>query len=164
MVVRRAFGAGVLGAAVQSILMAIARSLGFPAKLELLLGSMFTASTDARAWVLGFVLHFSLGGVLGLVYALGFGRGLRRAGLGVGAAFGAAHALAAGVALVAVPRFHPLVPDVLVAPGPFLSNLGIMGVVVFVALHLVYGAIVGEFCRPMPAMQERFRTGGSFRR
>ncbi len=158
MVARRAFGAGVLGAAVQSVLMAIARSVGFPVKLELLLGSMFTGSADARGWVLGFLLHFLLGGLFGLVYAIGFGRGMRRAGLGIGMGFGAVQALVVGVALVAVPRVHPLVPDSLVAPGPFLSNLGMMGVVAFVALHLVFGAIVGELCKAVAPEHERFRA------
>ncbi len=164
MIARRAFGAGVLAAAVESVLMAVSRSVGFPVKLELLVGSFLTGTADARAWIVGFLVHFAIGGAIALVYAAGFGRGMHRAGLRLGLAFGAVHALVAGVALLAVPRFHPLVPDVLVAPGPFLANLGAMGVAAFVALHLVYGAIVGEVCKPFETPDARFRAGRPARR
>jgi hypothetical protein len=164
MVARRAFGAGVLGAAVMSVLMAVSRGLGFPVKLELVLGSYITGSTDARGWVVGFLAHFAIGGLFGIVYALGFGRGMRHAGVLPGLALGALHALAAGLVLVALPRVHPLIPDEIVAPGPFMANLGLMGVISFVGLHLLFGAIVGELCKPLEEGHDRFGAGRPLRR
>jgi hypothetical protein len=160
---RRAFATGVIGASVMSMLMAVARSVGFPLKLELLLGSFLTRSVDARGWIVGFLLHFLTGGVFGLLYAIGFERWTHRAGLSVGMAFGALHALVTGALLFFVPRAHPLVPDVIVAPGAFMANLGVTGVVAFLGLHLLFGAIVGELDEPMIAASERVTRGSRAR-
>jgi hypothetical protein len=41
------------------------------------------------------------------------------------------------------PQLHPLMPEILPAPGVFMVNGGISDGVLFFALHLIYGAIVG---------------------
>jgi hypothetical protein len=56
-----------------------------------------------------------------------------------------AHIGLSGVALLALPAIHPLIPDVLPAPGPMMLSLGWLDFVSFVALHLLFGAIVGGF-------------------
>lgn len=35
------------------------------------------------------------------------------------------------------------------APGAFMSNIGMMGVVGFLMLHMIYGAIVGAMYSPV---------------
>ncbi len=163
MIARRAFGTGVIGAAVMSMLMAVARSAGFPVRLELLLGAFVTRSVGAGGWILGFLLHFLAGGLFGVLYAIGFARWTHRAGLFVGLGFGALHACVTGALLALVPRVHPLVPDVLVAPGPFMANLGVTGIVAFIGLHLLFGAIVGELDEPMIAAGASLTRGSRAR-
>jgi hypothetical protein len=65
-----------------------------------------------------------------------------RSTLETGVSIGAIHGVLSGVALTAVPAFHPLIPETLPAPGMFLSELGMSAAVLFVALHLVFGAVV----------------------
>ncbi len=42
-----------------------------------------------------------------------------------------------------IPVVHRLIPEQMPGPGFFLANHGTMGVVAFVVLHLVFGAVVG---------------------
>ncbi|MDP9314853.1 MAG: hypothetical protein M3R24_28940 [Chloroflexota bacterium] len=42
-----------------------------------------------------------------------------------------------------VPTIHPLVPEQMLDPGIFMSYKGLMGVLAFLMLHALYGAIVG---------------------
>lgn len=140
----KAFGAGVTGAVVMSIVMAIARAMGMQVKLELMLGTMFGSPPSPGTWALGFVIHLMMGGLFGLLYAVGFEHVAHRAGVWVGAGFGLVHALGSGLALAMVSSVHPLISaGQMPAPGAFMSGLGMMGVVAFVMLHLIYGGIVG---------------------
>ena len=138
---------GIWGATVISLLGVLIRGFGLPIKLELLMGSMFTHSTSPGTWLLGFVIHLAVGAVLALVYAVGF-ESIGRASAGLGAAFGVGHAIVAGLALALVPPLHPLVPEAIPSPGPLMIGLGAAGVLAYVGLHLVYGAIVGWMYAP----------------
>ena len=138
---------GIWGATVLSLLGVLLRGFGLPMKLELLMGSMFTHSTSPGTWLLGFVIHLAVGAVLALVYAAVF-ESIGRASAGLGAACGLVHASIAGLALALVPPLHPLVPEVIPSPGPLMINLGEAGVLAFVALHIVYGTIVGWMYAP----------------
>jgi hypothetical protein len=122
--------------------------------LPFLLGSAFTANR-ARAAALGYALHFGFG----LLFATGYYavfEALNEAGWLLGALLGLLHALFAGTALVnlLLPLIHPRmatplsaahVSPLLEPPGFLLVNYGYSTPLVMIAVHLLYGAIVGEF-------------------
>ena len=122
--------------------------------IPLLLGTAFT-SGRSRATIVGYALHFTNGVLFALLYWFVF-RAVGHAGWLLGLALGAVHALFAGGALVNVllPAVHPRMGTpwtdakegpLLEPPGFLLHNYGKATVGVTVALHLVYGAIVGAF-------------------
>ena len=47
-----------------------------------------------------------------------------------------------------IPLMHPRMPDPVMPPGFFMSNLGTIGPIAVFMLHLVYGAIVGAMYGP----------------
>ena len=60
-----------------------------------------------------------------------------------------------------MPAMHPLIPEQMPAPGAFMANMGLMGVIAEIMLHLIYGAIVGAMYGPVihrpvgPGAEER---------
>src|ERR687898_685506 len=60
---RKALVAGVIGAAVMSIIMAMARALGMPVNLELMLGTMMGGLPSAAKWIMGLIIHLIAGGI-----------------------------------------------------------------------------------------------------
>jgi len=145
----KAFVAGVVGGAVMSALMAMARAfMGMPANLEMMLGTMVVQPPGAVAWTVGLVMHLVLSGLIALIYAWGFERVTHRAGWAVGAGFGVIHAIIGGLFMGMVPAMHPLIPEQMPAPGAFMSNIP-MGPVALFVLHIVYGAVVGAIYRPV---------------
>lgn len=138
----KAFVAGMVGGAVMSALMWMARMMGMPANLEMMLGTM-VADPGTTAWMIGFVMHLMLSGAIALIYAWAFEHVTHRAGWLVGAGFGIVHAIIAGMVMGMMPMMHPRMPNPVMPPGAFLSNLGTMGVVAEFMLHMVYGAVVG---------------------
>lgn len=153
----RAAWAGAIGAVVMTVIMFIARAAGMGVNLELVLGSFFTASVDTGTWILGFVLHVLLGVIFGLVYAWVFERVLHRADWQAGVGVGLVHSVIMGVLLAFVPPLHPIVGETITPHGAFLVNLGVIGVVAFVLLHLIYGGIVGAVYAPV-AIERRARA------
>ena len=145
----KAFGAGVLGAVVMTVMMAVARAMGMPANLEMMLGTMMGGPPSAAKWVIGFIIHLVDGGIFALIYAVGFEYLTHRAGWLVGAGFGFIRSLVAGLFMAMMPAMHPLIPEAMPAPGAFMSNLGLMGVIAEIMLHLIYGAIVGAMYGPV---------------
>lgn len=147
------------GGFVGTLLMTTGMRLGTELKLTridlpFLLGTVFTADR-ARARALGYGLHFAAGLVFASLYYLVF-RAIDESSWWLGALFGLAHALFAGTALVNIllPLVHPRMATTFSAadatpllepPGFLLLNYGASTPVVMIAVHLVYGAIVGEF-------------------
>jgi len=139
----KAFVAGMVGGVVMSVLMWMARTMmGMPANLEMMLGTML-ADPGTTAWMIGFVMHLMISGAIALIYAWAFEHVTHRAGWLVGAGFGIVHAIIAGMVMGMMPMMHPRMPNPVMPPGAFLSNLGTMGVVAEFMLHMVYGAVVG---------------------
>lgn len=134
--------AGVLAGAAMSIAMAFARMLGLPVRIELLLGTFF-ADPGPAAWFLGLVAFLVGCGLIALLYGVGFEYVAHRGGTKTGVALSLIHIVIGGAFLGALPAIHPRVTEMLSAPGPYLANLGILGILAFVALHLMYGALVG---------------------
>jgi hypothetical protein len=122
--------------------------------IPLLLGTAFFADRT-RAKAAGYALHFCFGLLFALAYLAVF-RALGEASWWLGALFGAVHALFAGTALVNVllPLVHPRMGTSVTAadaspllepPGFLLMNYGASTPLVTLVVHVVYGAIVGEF-------------------
>jgi hypothetical protein len=124
--------------------------------LPLLLGTVFAADPD-KARALGFVIHLLSGQVFALGYAAGFAA-LGHAGVLLGAAFGGLHALVALTVLVpSLPALHPRMASdragpsagaVLEPPGALALNYGRQTVLVAVAAHVAYGALLGVLLSP----------------
>jgi len=122
--------------------------------LPLLLGTAFSANRS-RAVVIGYVLHF----VNGLLFSLGYAAiflAVGHEGPAFGAALGLAHGLVSGGPLVNVllPAMHPRMgtpwtdaeeTPLLEPPGFLMTNYGRHTAVLTLALHVVYGAVVGRF-------------------
>jgi hypothetical protein len=153
MKIGRAFLGGMIGALVMTAVAGILRLVGMPINLEMMQGSMLLGTVSPAAWVLGLVVHLIIGGVIGIVYAAIFEYAMHHASAGLGLAIGAVHAVISGIFLAFVPALHPLVPELLPAPGVFMLSLGALGVLLFVGLHLMYGAVVGGYYGP--AVHER---------
>ena len=150
-----ALAGGLVGTAILSSGLRLAQEAGWTRMdLPLLLGTAFT-SDRSRAELIGFAVHFANG----LLFSLGYGLVFAAVGHAswlFGAALGFVHALFAGGALVNVllPAVHPRMgkpwsdaaeTPILEPPGFMLVNYGRATAVVTVALHLVYGAVVGAF-------------------
>jgi hypothetical protein len=122
--------------------------------LPFLLGSVLTGDR-ARAAAFGYALHFGFG----LLFATGYYAvfaAIDESSWWLGAVLGLLHALFAGTALVnlLLPLVHPRMATPFTAanlspllepPGFLLLNYGYSTPVVMVVVHLLYGAIVGEF-------------------
>lgn len=139
---REVFVSGVLAGAAMSVVMAFARMLGLPVRIELILGTLFVDPGPA-AWLIGLVAFLVGSGLIALLYGVGFEYVAHRAGTKTGIALSLIHIVVGGAFLGALPAIHPRVTEMLQAPGPYLANLGIIGILAFVALHLMYGALVG---------------------
>jgi hypothetical protein len=122
--------------------------------LPFLLGSGLSADRT-RAAALGYAAHF----VFGLLFAIGYYAIFSVIGVAswwLGALLGLLQALFAGTALVnlLLPLVHPRmattfsaahVSPLLEPPGFLLLNYGPSTPIVMIGVHLLYGAIVGEF-------------------
>jgi hypothetical protein len=145
-----AAAAGLLGAVVMTLLLWLCRMLGVTAyDPSLDLGSIFTEDTSTSAWALGFVARILIGVFVAFAYAEVFeawaGATWRR-----GLLLAIPHALIAGLALLTLPSLHPLMPGDLAAPGFMALNHGWITVIVFILMHLAYGAIVGGLYEVRP--------------
>lgn len=149
---------GVAGGALMTVVMWMARTLmGMPMNLEMMEGTMLVRPPGPVAWGVGFVMHLMISALIALLYAWAFEHVAHRAGAGVGALFGLVHAVIAGLAMGMVPAIHPLIPEMLAAPGAFLLHIP-MGPVALVLLHVLYGAVVGAIYGPVrhPRMEAPF--------
>lgn len=122
--------------------------------LPFLLGTALTADR-IRARALGYALHFLFGLMFAGVYYAIF-EAIDEASWWLGAVFGLLHGVFAGTALVNVllPLVHPRMGTIfsdassaplLEPPGFLLLNYGTSTPLVMIAVHAVYGAVVGTF-------------------
>jgi len=121
--------------------------------IPFIIGTMFTADRD-RAKVIGVALHIINGWLFALVYALFFEH-LHAPTTALGAAIGIVQGIfVVSVLLPILPGVHPRMvseargpePTRLLEPPGFLAaNYGKHTPLVLIAVHCVYGAIVGFF-------------------
>lgn len=145
----RLFSAGVIGGVAFSLLAAVLRAAGIRIDLELWLGSVVLPPT-AAAWLIGFFWHITLSGFIAILYGRAF-LALGRATPLLGLRVSLAHIVVSGLWLGVMPTIHPRIAEQIAAPGFFLSAYGVAGVSAFVAVHLVFGAVVGALAEPMAA-------------
>lgn len=139
----KAFWGGVLGALMMVIIMWIARTIaGTTISMSMLLGTILIPP-GSTAWTLGLFMHLVIGGMVGLIYGWVFEHACHKGGISTGITLGALHAIVAGLVLGVMPAIHPRIPDSVAAPGYFMSNMGVVGVVTLFVLHVVYGGVVG---------------------
>jgi uncharacterized membrane protein YeaQ/YmgE (transglycosylase-associated protein family) len=100
------------------------------------------------SWFVGLLSHVMVGGLAGVAYGKLF-TVVGESGWLPGVVIGIAHGLFAGLMLGFVPLIHPLVPERIADPGPFLASMSTLTALVFVALHALFGAIVGELYQPL---------------
>ena len=159
----RAFGYGVLGALLMTVLMALMRWVGLTAfNFPAFLGSMLTQDFSAATWVAGFVWHLINGGIFGLVYGAVF-KATGRANAGRGTVIGFIHWLAFSAVMAFSPAIHPLIPSEIAEPGFFAINYGFLTAVGTLALHLIFGYVVGNSVEGMVARNKKIRKGYSHR-
>ena len=150
-----ALAGGVVGTIVLTSGLRIAQAEGWTRMdIPLLLGTIFTGDRS-RASAIGYAVHF----VNGLVFSLGYYaifKAVGHAGWVFGAILGVVHAAFAGGILVTVllPAIHPRMgtlwsdaaeTPILEPPGFLLVNYGRRTAIWTLAVHVVYGAIVGGF-------------------
>ena len=156
---RRAFYCGVIGGLVTSLGMFVGRSIGITElNVELLLGSMLTGNLSILSNVIGVVLYLLIAGLIACLYAVGFVYVRERASWAIGVLFSLVHLGMTGLFMDALGDLHPLLirPPLplldghLLAPGLFATNFGVLTVAGVVALHVVYGGIVGALYPQVP--------------
>ncbi len=156
---RRAFYCGVIGGLVTSLGMFVGRSVGITElNVELLLGSLLTSNLSMLSNVIGAVLYLLIAGLIACLYAVGFVYVTQRASWAIGLLFSLVHVGMTGLFMDALGDLHPLLirPPLplldghLLAPGLFATNFGVMTIAGFVALHFVYGGIVGALYQRVP--------------
>lgn len=145
----RLFSAGVIGGVAFSLLAAVLRAAGIHVDLELWLGSVVLAP-QAAAWLVGFFWHITLSGFVAILYGRAF-IALGKATPTMGMRVSLAHIVLSGLWLGIMPSIHPRIGEEIAAPGFFLSAYGVAGVSAFVAVHLVFGAVVGALAEPLAA-------------
>ncbi len=142
-----AFAAGMIGWAVMVGLTILLRAIGATElNLSMIVGSLFTGQVSGGTWMLGFVAGLIISGLIALIYAAAF-EGLRRSNWRLGLLGGAIHAAVGGLFFGLMSSFHPAMPDLITPPGPYAINYGTVTTVGFIALHLLFGAIVGGMYR-----------------
>lgn len=124
--------------------------------LPLILGTLFVADPD-QARAIGFGIHLLTGQVFALGYAVVFAvHG--HASWWLGGLLGFIHGMVALTVLVpALPAVHPRMASaragpatgaVLEPPGPLGLNYGGSTVIVTIAAHVAYGALLGALLQP----------------
>jgi hypothetical protein len=162
-----AFAVGVLAAGVMTLLLWVARGAGLTQlNLAMSLGTVTgaTLGDSPGAWFEGFLAMLTCGGLFALVYAWVFEEWPHHAARAwLGATIGIVHSLIGGLLLaVLMPPMHPgpaptdnpLVGD----PGFMGVHYGVATVWVFMALHVVYGAMIGGWMHASPLANRYLRA------
>jgi uncharacterized membrane protein YagU involved in acid resistance len=147
---------GFAGTVVLTSILSASQGLGLTRmNLPYMLGTIFTPNRD-RAKLVGFGVHFVNGWLFAAIYAAAF-RSWRRSSWWLGAAIGLVHALFVLLAaLPALPALHPRMASEQRGPTPTrqLEPPGLLGLnygyrtpVSVILAHLLYGAVLGLFCR-----------------
>ncbi len=149
---------GFVATMVLTTLMSAGQALGFSRmSVPFMLGTLVTPDRD-RAPAVGFVIHLANGWVFALIYASAF-ESWGRATWWLGAGIGLLHGLAVLIAVIPLlPAVHPRMateyrgPEptrALEPPGFMALHYGRQTPLIALIAHVVYGAILGAFYRPV---------------
>jgi hypothetical protein len=144
MKVFKAIFAGIVGGLCMTGIGWLARAGGIDYNAEMLLGTMLGYPAGQDAWTIGLGVHTVISIVVALLYAMGFEAIAHRAGPAAGFSFSVVHTVLAGLALLAIPIVHPLIPEQQPEPGMFMVNSGAPSVAVFIVGHVMFGILVGS--------------------
>lgn len=134
---------GILGGLFLTVTMAAARATGvFAVNLERSFGSLLLGTTGPGAFLVGLIMHLAFSAIFALIYAEGFRR-LHAANWKIGAGLGIVHWAAMGLFIGIMPTLRPMLAASLAEPGPFAMNQGVFSFLFLLAVHLVFGALVG---------------------
>jgi hypothetical protein len=149
---------GFVGTIVLTTVMSAAQGLGLSRmSIPFILGTMFTPNRD-RAPLIGFLIHLVNGWVFAFLYAFAF-ESWHWAAWWLGAGVGLMHGLAVVVAVLPLlPGLHPRMASQQRGPEPTraLEPPGFLGLhyghrtpLIALLAHILYGAILGAFYRPV---------------
>lgn len=153
--------AGIIGGAVMTVVMSVAKGMGMTEMdMSLVEGAFFTDDPQ-KAKTLGLMMHLVVmsGLVIGSIYALLFAAFGVTGGNAwwVGALFGIVHGLIGGAMMALLPAMHPrmggggMTPAAAMGsqsislrePGLFATNYGTKTPTGIMASHVAYGLVVG---------------------
>ena len=128
----KAFFAGIVGAALITVMLSIAISAGFHVMdFSMMWGTLVGLPIGWVAWIVGFGINLLVGGVFALWYAVLF-KLFAGASLLRGLLIGIAHAFITGLIVPLLPLVHPLMNNGhMASPGPYFSEHGTAGVFFF---------------------------------
>jgi hypothetical protein len=144
----RAILAGIAGTVVMTAAMYMGFLMNMRMDIPMMLGTMVLPRGTA-AWVLGAAIHLMMGAIFFVIYALLLNAfGIESGVIGWAAIFGLVHGAVVGAVMGVIPTMHPRMepagaggPASLPAPGFFGSNMGVMGPIAIVALHVLFAAV-----------------------
>jgi hypothetical protein len=124
--------------------------------IPFIVGTMFTSNRD-RARAIGVAIHMINGWLFAMLYAIYF-ENIHLPTLWFGALMGTFQGIFVAIVLLpALPGIHPRMvsdfrgpePTRLLEPPGFLAvNYGRLTPIVIIAVHAIYGAIIGAFYQP----------------
>jgi|SRR5699024_10165109 len=136
--------AGIIAAAIITILIYILKALGRNLDLPYLLGTYFIdIDNRSKVYTTGIIIHILIGGIWGFVYMVTIlGLGIQPVWT-VGILWGFAHGIIAGVLMTSVSQTHPYVGDGKPIPDPGIlgSRLGAVEPYLVLGLHVIFGII-----------------------
>ncbi len=141
-----AIGTGFIATAVNSLLLyLLPQMMGMPpVDMGKLLGTMVAPQGGAGALWMGWIWHFANGIVFTLIYAGVLLWQRQQSTWLTGLWFGVVLWIVAGIMMPIMLDMHPLVRSGMMKnPGLFMVGMGMMGLMLSLVTHLVYGVIAG---------------------
>jgi hypothetical protein len=134
------------GALATGAMVAVARAARSPVMSDLqdLAATIAAPPGSVLGETLGSAVQVINGGLFAQAYDGAFEALRVEPGWRTGLGLGIVHGLTAGLFLGVVPALHPRVPAELPPPGAFLRHRGLHAATTLVALHALFGAIVGS--------------------
>ncbi len=152
----KAFLAGIVGAAIMTIMLSSANAAGFHVlDFSMMWGTLVGLPIGVWAWLAGFAIHLAVGGIFALIYALLF-NAFSGAGAVRGGGIGIVHGGITGIFLPLLPLVHPLMNNGrMQSPRPYFAGHGLPGILFYFGIHIVYGITVGWlYARIVPEARE----------
>lgn len=160
----RAFWSGVSAGLVVTAMLIAARAAGLTViNISMVVGSMLTGTIGSFTWWTGFLIELVISGLYGMMYGAAFERAAAPVDPLRGAGFSLYHFALDGTIVGLLPLVHPVlyqaspVPlpaDAIPAPGFFCLSYGFASALVFAALHLIFGMLMGLLYEPARSQSE----------